>query len=83
MLCSNATIPVSSATSEDRKSRADIAASFQVTNVYLYYSSCHFDQMFALFRFQLYLFYIFCNLEVVPCAESCRVTFRRKVRTSN
>lgn len=30
-MCSNAEIPISSASTEDQKSRADIAASFQVT----------------------------------------------------
>jgi hypothetical protein len=35
IMCSNAEIPISSASSQDRRSRADIAASFQVTFLWL------------------------------------------------
>ena len=35
-MCSNAEIPISCASSQDRRSRADIAASFQV-NIFILY----------------------------------------------
>lgn len=55
--CSNAAIPISSASSEDRRSRADIAASFQVA-IYMFL-------LFSLSLFfysSLFLFYFFIHL---------------------
>lgn len=77
MLSSNATIPVSSASSEDRRSRADIAASFQVTSVYLVILHVSLIK-YCIFKVPT-LFLQF----LVPCVESCSVTSRGKVRTSN
>lgn len=79
VLCSNATIPISSASSEDRRTRADIAASFQVTEcvfvsvLILVWSDFEFlglDSFFFYFFFTIRLF-LMQRVAVLHLEERC------------